>query len=556
MLKRIMFITLIITVVGVFIFSILSANVYYNSSLDFAKEQLTCYMQSFDETEPFDKSGADEFSQKLFGARVTYLQCDGTVVGDSAMNASEYENHKNRSEVISALNYGFGFSVRNSSSANTDMIYYCVKITSELCASDGTVYNGGLVRIALRTNSFWSVFLDSLPALLWLLLLVSILCLFLSLLSTSFILKPVENLTREMALSGGKHVTTKYSELKPLVKLMNSMSDEIKEKSNKLSADSELEILILNSMEHGMVIFRSPSDVVLINRTAAKLLDYEENEPIRLFVENTEIANVLKTGEIATIAYKFYGRDYMLRFTKVEETHVLLMTDVTESVAAEKSKNELIANVTHEMNTPLTSIKGFAELIASGSLDKTKCVNAADTIIKQSDRLAKLIRSIINFSAIDNDELSPYDVDLSALLKETVLFFEPKIAEKNIRLELDLDDGVTVLSRRERLVEIVNNLVSNAIRYNKEGGFLKITLKGGKTPKLCVEDSGIGISEENLPHIFSRFYTVDKSHNGSGGGFGLGLAIVKKLCNRAGWKLFVESELGKGTSFKIEFVSP
>ena len=110
-----------------------------------------------------------------------------------------------------------------------------------------------------------------------------------------------------------------------------------------------------------------------------------------------------------------------------------------------------------------------------------------------------------------------------------------------------------MLSRRERLLEILNNLVSNGIRYNKEGGALKILLSGGDCPKLVVADTGIGIAEEDKSRIFDRFYTVDKSHNGAGAGFGLGLAIVKKLCRRAGWQLSVESELGKGTAFTILF---
>ena len=112
------------------------------------------------------------------------------------------------------------------------------------------------------------------------------------------------------------------------------------------------------------------------------------------------------------------------------------------------------------------------------------------------------------------------------------------------------------MSRRERLLEIVNNLVSNGIRYNKEGGSLSVRLSGGEVPVLTVCDTGIGLSEEDKDRIFDRFYTVDKSHNGAGGGFGLGLAIVKKLCRRAGWKLSVESELGKGTTFRIEFYPP
>lgn len=138
-------------------------------------------------------------------------------------------------------------------------------------------------------------------------------------------------------------------------------------------------------------------------------------------------------------------------------------------------------------------------------------------------------------------------------MREAIGSFEPKLAQKHLALRLDVAGGVRVMSRRERLLEIFNNLVSNAIRYNKEGGELAVRLTGGETPVLSVSDTGIGLSEEDKTRIFDRFYTVDKSHNGSGGGFGLGLAIVKKLCRRAGWKLSVESELGEGTTFSIWF---
>lgn len=553
MLKRILLITLIVTVAGAVFFSLLSANVYYNSSLEFAKNQLRRYMREFDESEPFDESGAAKLSETLFDARVTYILLDGTVVADSDGTVTQLTDHSSREEVKLALSAGEGFSVRSSSSVNRDMIYYCVRFDTVLTGKDGAVYAGGLVRIAMPTDSMWSIFVDSLPTLVWFLILVVLFCLFFTWLSTSFILKPVEKLAREMARSGGNHVTTRYNELKPIVDLMNEMSDDVREKAKKLSADSELEMLILDSMEHGMVIFRSPEDIVLINRTAANLLGYEKNQPVRLFVEDAEIFEALSSDETASVSRKFGDRDYMLRFTKEEKARVLLMTDITESVEASRSKNEFIANVTHEMNTPLTSIKGYAELIASEQLDKEQTARAAKTVISQSDRLSNLIKSIINFSAIDNDELSSYEVDASALVKEAIAPFSPRIAEKNISLTLNVQENVVLFSRRERLLEILNNLISNAIRYNKQDGSLTVTLTGGETPELIVSDTGIGISEENLPHIFSRFYTVDKSHNGEGGGFGLGLAIVRKLCRRAGWKLSVESRLGEGTSFKIVF---
>ena len=118
---------------------------------------------------------------------------------------------------------------------------------------------------------------------------------------------------------------------------------------------------------------------------------------------------------------------------------------------------------------------------------------------------------------------------------------------------MDADEGVTVSSRQERLTEIFGNLIRNAARYNKSGGSVTVRVRGGRTPFAEVEDTGIGIAEENLDKIFSRFFTVDKSHSGKNGGFGLGLAVVRKLCDRAGWKLTVRSKLGEGTCFRIEF---
>ena len=144
-------------------------------------------------------------------------------------------------------------------------------------------------------------------------------------------------------------------------------------------------------------------------------------------------------------------------------------------------------------------------------------------------------------------------MDLTEVVRELAGNFEPSLRQKGISFTLEAEEGVKVLSRRERLVEILNNLISNGIRYNKEGGSLTVRLAGGAAPVLSVSDTGIGISKENQSRIFYRFYTVDKSHNGGGGGFGLGLATVKKLCHRAGWKLSVESEEGVGTTFTIEF---
>ena len=492
MRKRILLVSLLVSVVGLVLLSVLFTEMYYNGAISQAEGQLKIYMQVF--AEEYDGSAeaegeAERISSLLGGARVTLFSPDGSVLADTQSDTSE--NHAEREEVSEALEHGEGFAVRASSTLGVNMIYYCKAFPE----GGETQY---LVRIALPVSSEVSVFTDAIPTLLWFVLIDILVCLLIAWMATSFILRPVERLTKAAATSGGKEVQTEYSELKPIAKMMNDMNAELNERVAKMKEDRRIEKLILGSMEHGIVIFRSAEDVILINKTAAHLLDYEQNEPIRSFTEDREIADILAANEPASVYRKIEGRDYNLRFTFKEKSSVLLITDVTESMAAARSKNDFIANVTHEMNTPLTSIRGFAELIAEGGIPPERTKSVAKTIIKQSDRLSNLIRSIINFSAIDSDELPDYEVDLTELVRETISSFEPKLSQKNIALKLDIASGVKVMSRRERLLEIFNNLVSNGIRYNKEGGTLTVTLTGGEHPALAVADTGVGLS---LIHI-------------------------------------------------------
>ncbi len=548
MRKRILLVTLLVSVLGIVLLSVLFSDVFYRQSIEAVNGQLQIYMDVYAaerQDDPLDGAGAEAFAAELRGVRVTFLSADGAVLGDSEADASAMENHASREEVAEALASGEGFAVRDSATLGYDSVYYCRAFERE-----GQTY---LVRLATQADSGIAIFVDALPTVLLLLAVDILVCLLVAWLATSFILRPVEKLTRAAASSGGREVHTPYPELQPLAKMMNDMNAEIGAQLARIREDRSIEKLVLNSMEHGIVIFRSDEDVLLINRTARYLLGYEKNEPIACFAEDAEIAAVLAAGEPAALARRIGEREYSFRFTFEKPANVLLITDMTDIMAAARSKNDFIANVTHEMNTPLTSIRGFAELIGAGAIPPEKLAGVADTIIRQSDRLSRLIRSIINFSAIDSDDLPDYEVDLTEIVRELAGNFEPSLRQKGISFTLEAEEGVKVLSRRERLVEILNNLISNGIRYNKEGGSLAVRLAGGAAPVLSVSDTGIGISKENQSRIFDRFYTVDKSHNGGGGGFGLGLATVKKLCRRAGWKLSVESEEGVGTTFTIEF---
>ena len=447
MKRRIMWTSFAITAVALLLFFAVSAQIYYNDSIQYARRYLKGYMAVFDETraaETLDHAYAAQLSERLNGARVTFLAPDGSFLADSEDEAED--SRAQRPEVADAIAAGEGFDVRVSPTLGESFLYYCKQ------------FDGCLVRIAERTQSFWEIVLSSLPAVLGFLAADAAVCLLMTYLATAYVLKPLEELGKEAAYR--KKIRAAVPELEQFAALINKMNEDAEQRVREID---------------------------------------EEREQV---------------------------------------------------VKAKSSKDEFIANVTHEMNTPLTSIRGFAELLASGVLDGERQKKALETISAQSERLQSLVASIINYSEIDSDDLPTYDVDASHILKETLAALAPEIGERRLVLLSEVKEGVILDSRQERVTEIFGNILRNAIRYNREGGSISVLL----TPEeFTVSDTGIGISEENLGRIFDRFFTVDKSHSGKNGGFGLGLSVVRKLCRKQGWQLSVESKEGVGSTFRIRF---
>ena len=434
-----------IALLGVLIFGIGATQVYYNSSINNSKNYLKVYMNEYTTEYALNNEGAEALSEKLNGARVTFMDVHGSVLADSEADELE-EDHSDRQEIRDAILNGEGFAVRSSSTLGKNMVYYCKS------------FDNCLVRIAVYTDSDWSIFVSILPQFVIFAGLMIVVCMIFAFVATHFILSPVKRLAYEAAANSS--VTTKYSELESVAEILNERNRNIERQMSEIRSEKEL-----------------------LERTKA-------------------------------------------------------------------SKDEFISNVTHEMNTPLTSIHGYAELLSAGGMNEEQQKVAFNTILAQSERLTNLIACIINYSEIDSDDLPAYEVDFSALAKEILLSVKPEADKRNITIIENIDEKVIVMSRHERLTEVFGNLVRNAIKYNKEGGSITVTLNYSG---LTVEDTGIGIAEENLDKVFSRFFTVDKSHGGKNGGFGLGLAVVRKICRKSGWNISVKSKLGEGSKFTVEF---
>lgn len=447
---RVWLLSLGITLFSVLIFGLASTQVYYKSSVDDGRNYLSVYMNEYDESEyPLDEAGAKKFSEKLGGARVTFMDAQGNVLADSETEKIETD-HSGREEIIEAIENGKngdGFAVRSSETVGKNMMYYCRNFGGEY-----------LVRVSIATDSDWLIFVKTLPTLASFFAVILLLCVAAAFIATNIVVSPVKKLAEEAAANDC--VTSKYTELQPVAELLNERSRNIHRQMEEIQAEKEA------------------------------------------------------------------------------------------VVEARASKDEFIANVTHEMNTPLTSIRGYAELLGAGGMSEEQKTLAYKTILAQSDRLTNLIACIINYSEIESDDLPAYEVNFSELARETLSALKPEADKRGVTVEERIDDNVILMSRHERLSELFGNLVRNAIKYNKEGGKIFVTLN---RENLIVEDTGIGISEENLGKVFSRFFTVDKSHGGKNGGFGLGLAVAKKICVKSGWQIGVESEFGKGSKFTVKF---
>ena len=227
-----------------------------------------------------------------------------------------------------------------------------------------------------------------------------------------------------------------------------------------------------------------------------------------------------------------------------------------ESVlAAVKSRQDFTANVSHELKTPLTAISGYAELIENNMVDEKQRIGFAGEIRKNADRLVSLINDIIRLSELDHsDDTKGFgQVDLCKIAKECVDNLGVSAAKQNIQLNFD-GTGCKMHGNSHMLVELVENLCQNAIRYNNPGGTVNVTVHklGGKTV-LTVEDNGIGIPKDQQERVFERFYRVDKSRSKETGGTGLGLAIVKHIVELHDAKITLDSEVGHGTTIKVEF---
>lgn len=496
--------------------------------------------------------------------RITAIDTDGNVLYESE-TVAELENHKNREEVINALSGKPAAVERYSDTFKCDMTYYAVKAS----LSDGSEI---VIRLAVKSSQLASYIRASVP-LLAAVLAASLAISFIlsSILSRSVSSKVTEIGDSLKSLNSGKYTPIKTDMSEPeLFSVLNQINElNAGIHSHIRAADGERAKLnaVLDNVAQSIIALDSAGKTVFANKSALSMLGgthHDIGRDLVFLIEDLSVYKSIKShlGENYAFECTYGDRQLSIVISTVGASTVpdgicaiLIITDITKEKLIEKQKSDFFANASHELKTPVTVLQGLSELLLAkdGIDDASK--KQIDRIHRESMRLGSLISDMLMLSRIeggDAAEGTPEQICLESVADEVISELSEEIKKRS--LTACVEGCATVTADRGMIYELVENLVSNAVKYNKDGGSLTVSLtETDAGARLCVQDTGIGIEKEHLPRLCERFYRVDRSHSKRIGGTGLGLAIVKHICAILGAELTVESEFGIGTSVTVVF---
>lgn len=483
--------------------------------------------------------------------RVTWIAQDGTVLYDSAVDAQSLDNHGDREEVIEAQRTGVGESMRYSATMAEKTFYFAQRL------EDGTV-----VRVSDTRYTIWVLLLGLLQPLILILVLTIILSAVLASRSAKRIVGKINEIDPD-----NPEAADTYDELTPLLRRLAVQKSRIRTQLEELQSQQQAFQTITENMQEGLLVIDEHTDLLSYNKGALKLLgvrEAPEGESVLTLNRGAQFRQAVYQalgGQHDEQTLPLGGRRLRLIANPVRREDalvgaVLFILDVTEAEAREQLRREFSANVSHELKTPLTSISGFAEIIKDGIARPEDVPRMTQKIYDEAQRLITLVEDIVRLSQLDEDSvpIETEAVDLAAVTEEAVERLRPLAAKNQVSFTLKLAPAVIANGAKQILEEMVYNLCDNAIKYNKEGGQVTVTLSvEPEGPRLQVADTGIGIPYDEQDRVFERFYRVDKSHSKEIGGTGLGLSIVKHGAAYHNAAVKLESVPGQGTVVTLQF---
>jgi two-component system, OmpR family, phosphate regulon sensor histidine kinase PhoR len=515
------------------------------------------------------KTFLTEVSDKL-QIRITVIDTKGKVLGETSYDPSQMSNHLQRPEIQTALNNRVGKDIRFSSTGKKDFLYIAQPIYK-----DGSII--GVVRLSTPMSDIkgimksinFNLIIAMIPGLL--------LSLFLVYRITISITRPIKEIKdAAVDITQGKLDRSinivRNDEIGELAKAIDFMADSLKDKIYSIKDKNTKMEAILSSVVNGIIAVDSNKRILFINPMAQQMLNINEGDVegkhLLQVIRNNKIDNMLRDilenkgfeeNEI-TVNYPF-EKVFRLNSNAIRypESHeiigiIIIIQDITEIKRLEKIRSDFVANVSHELKTPLTSIKGFVETLKAGAIeDHDTAIRFLSIIEDEADRLNRLISDILSLSLLENKKNKAiYEVINTAdKIKEIVSLLQSQAASKNIDLNARVEADINkLMGDPDHFKQMLINIVDNAVKYTPEGGAIEVkAYNSGNDVIISVKDNGIGIPKEHISRLFERFYRVDPSRSRNVGGTGLGLAIVKHIIMQFDGKIEVHSQIDKGTEF-------
>lgn len=478
--------------------------------------------------------------------RLTLISKDGTVISDTKKDASKMKNHGKREEVKEALDEGYGTSSRYSSTMLQKTVYKAKKLN-----------DGNVIRISSNRATAGVIAMGIIQPGMIVILISLIISGLLAHRLSNRIVDPLNNLDLEHPLENNN-----YEELSPLLRKINSQHVEIRSQLKMLEAKKNEFHQITSQMREALILLDGEGRILSMNESAFRLFDTGQDAIGKSFItnfRNHELSQAISSANeegYSEIHLTLDERIYQFNISRISSFEnddeggiVILAFDITEQSNAEKRRREFTANVSHELKTPLQSIIGSAELIENNLVKPSDTKKFISKIRTEADRLVVLIDEIISLAKLDEGiDAVRTDVNILELAREACSSLNDSAKLKNVSISIDGEDVILHNSIRTLLKEAIYNLCDNAVKYNVEGGNVKINISETMDNVIIsIQDTGIGIPQGDQERVFERFYRSDKSHSRETGGTGLGLSIVKHAVAYHNGDITVKSEEGKGT---------
>ncbi|HEY3346390.1 MAG TPA: ATP-binding protein [Nitrospirota bacterium] len=510
------------------------------------------------------------------GSRVTIIGPDGSVLGDSDDNAAQMENHLLRPEVQSALVNGWGSATRYSRTLKIDMLYVAVP-------AEGLRGGKGFIRLSMPLHDVEAAMAGikrRVAAGAFLMFLASVLLgVYISRRITD-VIGEMAAFTRGVAAGGSDRrlMVRRVGELGLLADNLNDMAGQLRDRMEAITVEKITLEAVLGGMVEGVLVADAEGRVMVANARLREAFGLGMEDPLgRPFLEvirNRELAHLVSvvhegkapaSGE-AEVQFPekraFMANCVPLSVNGVFSGTALVLHDVTRLKALEVVRRDFVANVSHELKTPVAAIQGFSETLLAGALDdKENARRFVGIIEKNSRRLARLVEDLLTLSKIElgEIELDLKPVRLADVYADAAALLGPRIADRRLTMLADIPEGLSVLADQNMLYQAVLNVLDNAVKYAREGGRVSVRAAYISADKveLTITDDGPGIPADLIPRIGERFFRVDAGRSRDLGGTGLGLAIVKHLVNAHGGTLVIgNSPNNGGTSVKLTFNAP